>query len=84
MSPACHAVTNLPNPPGFGKYMIAENCQSITAWTGFLGPSCKMITAKWQLVVNGTTDPSQILQGSDTFTKVSSARTSRGLVEKQQ
>jgi avidin family protein len=48
----------------------AENCQSITAWTGFFSPDCRTITTLWQLVVNGTTSTGQISQGQDTFTRV--------------
>ena len=43
-----------------------ENCHSITSWTGyFTAPG--FFTTLWQLVSTGTTSPSQILQGSDTF-----------------
>ena len=44
-----------------------ENCNSITSWTGFL-TSSSGFTTLWQLVNSGTTNPGQILQGSDTFT----------------
>ncbi len=42
-----------------------QNCHSITAWTGFF--TSTGFSTLWQLVQTGTTDPSQILQGSDTF-----------------
>jgi len=42
-----------------------ENCHSITAWTGFFTPTG--FATLWQLVKTGTTDPSQIIRGSDTF-----------------
>lgn len=47
-----------------------ENCSSITAWTGFFNKDCDRLTALWQLVINGATDPSQIIKGMDTFTRV--------------
>ncbi len=42
-----------------------ESCNSITAWTGFF--SAGQIQTLWQLVSNGSSSTSQILQGSDTF-----------------
>lgn len=42
-----------------------ESCSSITAWTGFYYNS--EITTLWQLVVDGSTNSSQIYQGSDVF-----------------
>lgn len=47
-----------------------QNCQSLTAWTGFFSADGQTITTLWQLVVNGTTSTGQILKGSDTFTLV--------------
>ena len=47
----------------------AENCQSQTAWIGFLSPDCKKLNTSWELVRNGTTDPSQILKGADEFNR---------------
>lgn len=48
------------------------NCQSLTSWTGFLNSEGSRITTLWQLVSNGTTSTRQIVQGSDTFVRVSS------------
>ena len=42
-----------------------EDCHSITSWTGYF--TATGFTTLWQLVRTGTTSPSQILQGSDTF-----------------
>lgn len=42
-----------------------ESCNSLTAWTGFYANG--KISTLWQLVVNGSTSTSQILQGSDVF-----------------
>lgn len=42
-----------------------EACNSITSWTGFYYNG--QITTLWQLVVNGSTSTSQIIQGSDVF-----------------
>ena len=42
-----------------------ESCNSITSWTGFYNAG--KISTLWQLVVNGSTNTSQIIQGSDTF-----------------
>ena len=47
-----------------------ENCQSLTSWTGFLSPDGTTLTTLWQLVQNGTTSTSQIIQGQDVFTRV--------------
>jgi hypothetical protein len=43
-----------------------ESCSSITSWTGFYYQG--KISTLWQLVVNGSTNTSQILQGTDVFT----------------
>ena len=43
-----------------------ESCNSITAWTGFLYQG--QIQTLWQLVINGSSNTKQILQGTDTFT----------------
>lgn len=42
-----------------------ESCNSITAWTGFYYQG--KISTLWQLTINGSTDISQIIKGSDTF-----------------
>lgn len=42
-----------------------ESCNSITAWTGFYYQG--QITTLWQLVINRSTVPGQIVQGSDVF-----------------
>jgi len=42
-----------------------ESCNSITSWTGFYFQGT--ITTLWQLVINGSTSPQQIAQGSDVF-----------------
>lgn len=42
-----------------------ESCNSITAWTGFVYKG--QIQTQWQLVVNGSTSTTQIVQGKDTF-----------------
>lgn len=46
-----------------------ESCNSITAWTGFYASG--VITTEWQLVINGSTKPTQIVKGSDSFSQVS-------------
>lgn len=46
---------------------VTESCNSITAWTGFLNAQGQIATL-WQLVINGSTSTSQIVQGSDVFT----------------
>ncbi len=43
------------------------SCNSITAWTGFLYQG--QINTQWQLVINGSTSPQQIVKGSDLFTQ---------------
>lgn len=43
-----------------------ESCNSITSWTGFYYNG--QISTLWQLTINGSTNTSQILQGSDLFT----------------
>lgn len=42
-----------------------ESCNSITAWTGFLYQG--QIQTLWQLVINGSSNTKQIIQGADTF-----------------
>ena len=42
-----------------------ESCNSITSWTGFLYQG--KIQTLWQLVVNGSSSTSQIINGPDTF-----------------
>lgn len=44
-----------------------ESCNSITSWTGFYYQG--KIQTLWQLVINGSSSTSQILQGTDTFTQ---------------
>jgi len=46
----------------------AESCNSVTSWTGFYYQGA--ITTLWQLVVNGSTNTSQIIQGEDIFKPV--------------
>jgi hypothetical protein len=46
----------------------SESCNSITSWTGFYSQG--QIKTLWQLVVNGSSNTGQILQGSDVFTPV--------------
>ena len=43
----------------------AASCNSITSWTGFYNQGA--ITTLWQLVINGSTSTSQIIQGGDVF-----------------
>jgi hypothetical protein len=50
-----------------------ESCNSITSWTGFYYQG--VITTLWQLVVNGSTSDSQIIQGQDTFSPGSQKKT---------
>lgn len=47
-----------------------ENCHAVTTWTGFLSSDGNTLTTLWQMVVNGTTSTSQILQGEDAFKKI--------------
>jgi hypothetical protein len=50
-----------------------ESCNSITSWSGFytnVGGQGK-ITTLWQLVINGTSSPSQIIKGQDVFSQTS-------------
>lgn len=42
-----------------------QSCNSITSWTGFLYQD--QIFTLWQLVINGSTNTGQIVQGKDTF-----------------
>ncbi|WP_162258311.1 avidin/streptavidin family protein [Frateuria sp. Soil773] len=42
-----------------------ESCNSITSWTGFYYKG--QISTLWQLTINGSTSPKQILKGSDIF-----------------
>lgn len=46
-----------------------ESCNSITSWTGFYYQG--QISTLWQLVVNGSTNTQQIIQGADIFTQTS-------------
>lgn len=59
----------------------SESCNSITSWTGFLNQG--QITTLWQLVVNGSTNTSQINQGSDTFSQSMQTNRKSLLLEKQ-
>lgn len=50
-----------------------ESCNSITSWSGFytnVGGQGKISTL-WQLVINGSTSPSQIIKGQDVFVQSS-------------
>jgi len=42
-----------------------QSCNSITTWTGFFYQG--QISTVWQLVINGSTSISQIINGKDTF-----------------
>lgn len=44
-----------------------ESCNSITAWTGFYYNG--KIDTLWQLTINGSSSTSQIIQGSDVFSR---------------
>ena len=57
-----------------------ESCNSITAWTGFLYQG--QIQALWQLVNDGSSNTSQILTGSDTFSP-STTKTKKSLMIKK-
>lgn len=52
-----------------------ENCNSVSGWTGFFDAASGEIETKWNLSVSGSTDPSQILAGTDTFSLVRKAET---------
>lgn len=43
-----------------------QNCNSITAWAGYVSTDGNTITTNWALAVSGSTT---ILQGQDTFTR---------------
>lgn len=60
----------------------SENCQSLTSWTGFFSSDGQTITTLWQLVSNGATKSSQILTGSDSFTRVAQKKLD-SLMQKQ-
>ncbi len=60
----------------------STSCNSITAWTGFLGADDAIHTL-WQLVVNGSSKTSQIIQGADTFTPVAGNHANALLIEKK-
>ena len=47
---------------------VAESCNSITAWAGFLYKG--QISTLWNVTVNGSSSTSQIIQGSDTFKRI--------------
>lgn len=47
-----------------------ENCNSVTGWTGFYDASTGNIETKWNLSVSGSTDLSQVISGTDTFSTV--------------
>jgi len=48
-----------------------ESCNSITSWAGFLYQG--EISTFWNLTLNGSTSTSQIIQGKDTFTQVTTS-----------
>ncbi|WP_445945773.1 avidin/streptavidin family protein [Shewanella sp.] len=50
-----------------------ESCNSITSWSGFYNNAGGQgkISTLWQLVVNGSSSPSQILKGQDVFSQTS-------------
>ncbi len=52
-----------------------ENCNSVTGWTGYYDSSTGKIETKWNLAVSGSTDPSQISSGTDTFSPLTKAET---------
>ncbi|HEX5869852.1 MAG TPA: avidin/streptavidin family protein [Longimicrobium sp.] len=54
----------------------AENCQSVTGWTGFFSADFSTITTNWLLAVSGGTT---IGRGQDTFRRTA-ARTSESLL----
>lgn len=58
----------------------SESCNSITAWTGFLYQG--KIYTLWQLVSNGSSSTSQIIEGSDTFSP-SDTNTHKSLIPKK-
>lgn len=46
-----------------------ENCNSVTGWTGFYNTATGQIDTLWNLAVSGSTNPGQIISGSDTFSR---------------
>ena len=48
-----------------------ESCNSITSWAGFLYQG--EISTFWNLTLNGSNSTSQIIQGKDTFTQVTTS-----------
>ena len=48
-----------------------ESCNSITSWAGFLYQG--EISTFWNLTLNGSTSTSQIIQGKDTFTQITTS-----------
>ncbi len=54
----------------------AENCQSVTGWTGFFSADFSTITTNWLLAVSGGTT---IGSGQDVFSRTA-ARTSESLL----
>lgn len=58
----------------------SESCNSITAWTGFYYQG--QIKTLWQLVINGSTNTNQIIQGEDTFSPAT-ARSYNSLLSKK-
>lgn len=61
-----------------------ESCNSITSWTGFYAQNQGkgQISTLWQLVVNGSTNTNQIVQGSDVFT-INTKNTKKSLINKK-
>ena len=48
-----------------------ESCNSITSWAGFLYQG--EINTFWNLTLNGSNSTSQIIQGKDTFTQITTS-----------
>ena len=48
-----------------------ESCNSITSWAGFLYQG--EISTFWNLTLNGSNSTSQIIQGKDTFTQITTS-----------
>jgi Avidin family len=57
-----------------------QSCNSITSWTGFFNAG--KIDTLWQLVINGSTNTSQIRKGSDVFTYTPTVEHKSLLIEK--
>jgi hypothetical protein len=59
---------------------VAESCNSITAWAGFLYQG--QISTLWNLTINGSSSTSQIIQGSDTFKQIQTVTNKSLLLKK--